>query len=138
MHLKCPFSAALIRGLAACPNAEEVVRRGGSEFDCRCERHHATCSDLYGRLKAQALPAFGVEDDLTSMPHSVLVKIQCGGMLGVARLVDGAEQQPAAMADLAALIDRALARYGSTADVPYAALEPDITGFRLERRARRG
>jgi hypothetical protein len=124
----------LIKGLAACPNAEEVVRRGGSELDCRSPSHQARCAELFDRLKAQALPAFGVEDDLTTMPHSVLVKVQSGGLLGLARLAG----EGGGITDVAALVDRTAERFGGLEAIPYAELEGDMTGFRLERRAGRG
>ena len=34
-QMKCPFAAPLTKGRFACRHAEEVVRRGGSEYDCR-------------------------------------------------------------------------------------------------------
>lgn len=136
MTSKCPFAAPLTKGLVRCRHAEEVVRRGGSEFDCRSEAHHGLCTGLFERLKAQALPAFGVEDDLTTMPHSVLVKVQSGGLLGLGRLMGGVADQP--IEDVAALVDAALGRFGGLEDIPVAEIEGDMTGFKLERRSRRG
>jgi hypothetical protein len=126
----------MTKGLVHCRHVEEVVRRGGSEYDCRSVDHHARCSELFERLKAQALPAFGVEDDLASMPHSVLVKIQSGGLLGLHRVTSGSSGQR--IEDVAALVDSALERFGDLAQIRYADLEGDITGFKLERRSRRG
>ena len=85
--MRCPFSAPLTSAKAACHQAHEVVRRGGTEIDCRSETAHAVCSEVFARLKDRGLQAFGVEDDLTLMPHSVLVKIQTGGLLGIRRLL---------------------------------------------------
>lgn len=136
MPMKCPFAAPLTKGQFACSHAEEVVRRGGSEYDCRSASDHPVCTALFERLKAQALPAFGVEDDLTSMPHSVLVKIQSGGLLGLQRLVDEPDPE-GRIGDIAGLVERAVERYGTVDEVPAAEVEADMTGFRLERRTRR-
>jgi hypothetical protein len=136
MSSKCPFGAPLTKGLVRCRHAEEVVRRGGSEYDCRSADHHDLCTGLFNRLKAQALPAFGVEDDLTSMPHSVLVKVQSGGLLGLHRLMGGAPDQR--IEDVAALVDAALQHFGALGSIPVGELEGDMTGFKLERRSRRG
>jgi len=87
MMQRCPFAAAIITERAACRHAEQVVRRGGSEYDCRSQPDQQACQALFERLKAAAFPAFGVEDDLAVMPHSALVKIQAGGLLGLSRLV---------------------------------------------------
>jgi hypothetical protein len=137
MTLKCPFAAPITAGLAACRNAQEVVRRGGSEYDCRNEADHSGCTALFDRLKVAALPAFGVEDDLLSMPHSTLVKIQFGGLLGLGRLLGEGVGQAAEVADVADLVARARARYGDIGLVPCAELTGDMLGYRLGRRGSR-
>lgn len=131
---KCPFSAPLVTHQFGCSKAQEVVRRGGAEIDCTdvaaCER----CTRLFGRLKAAALPAFGVEDDLLSMPHSVLVKIQHGGLLGLQRMLTAAGAVAERVGDIDRLVADAQERYGES--VPADAVVSDIAAFKP--RARRG
>lgn len=134
MMQRCPFAAAIITERADCRHAEQVVRRGGSEYDCRSQPDQQACQALFERLKAAAFPAFGVEDDLTSMPHSVLVKVQCGGLLGLARL-GGRDKDR--IADIAELRDGALGRFGGLDGLPVGDLVADMTGLRSERRGRR-
>ena len=135
MNLKCPFAAPLTKGDFGCSHAREVVRRGGSEYDCGSAPDHARCSELFDGLKRVSLPAFQVDDDLTSMPHSVLVKIQYGGLLGLERLARG--ETPAAIEDISTTIMAAEQRYGSLEGIPYTDLVDAITGFKLQRRTRR-
>ncbi|MCK7509928.1 MAG: hypothetical protein MZV70_41785 [Desulfobacterales bacterium] len=73
---RCAFGAPLITHQFGCRKAEEVTRRGGPDIARTDGAAAARCEALLARLKVAALPAFGVEDDLLSMPHSVLVKIQ--------------------------------------------------------------
>jgi hypothetical protein len=136
MNLKCPFAAPLTKGLAGCRNAQEVVRRGGSEFDCRSEADHDICSRVFEGLKGRALAVFDVEDDLTSMPHSVLIKAQSGGLLGLQRLLGGTAPQ-GHTPDVADLMGEVVRRFGSPEALPYADLEEDLLSFKLERRGRR-
>jgi hypothetical protein len=89
---------------------------------------------LFQRLKAEALPAFGVEDDLLSMPHSVLVKIQYGGLLGLQRLLRATPQVAERVEDVRTLVAEAALRFGD--QPPCAPLVEDITAFKP--RARRG
>lgn len=134
MTHKCPFAAALVTELAHCRHGEQVVRRGGSEYDCRSAPDHAACQGLFDRLKAAALPAFRAEDDLTTMPHSVLVKVQCGGLLGLARTTGLAGGR---IDDIAGLRDAVAGNLGGLDGLPMAELVGDITAFRAERRGRR-
>jgi len=127
---KCPFSAPLVSHHFGCAKAQEVVRRGGAEVDCTDSASCGRCLQLFERLKAAALPAFGVEDDLLSMPHSVLVKIQYGGLLGLQRMMSGA----AAITDRVEDIDCLVAAHGATA--PVDALVGDMTAYKPRGRRR--
>ena len=84
---QCAFNATLMSDQFGCAHARHVVRRGGPDVACVDSTGHERCRRLFEILKASALPAFGVEDDLLSMPHSTLVKIQFGGLLGIQRLL---------------------------------------------------
>jgi predicted membrane GTPase involved in stress response len=133
---KCPFSAPLVTRQFGCTHSQEVIHRGGAEINCRNAKAHARCDQLFQHLKAVALPAFGVEDDLLSMPHSVLVKVQYGGLLGLQRVRHGTVQAAERVEDIQALVSEAVVQFGSVADVPCASFLADITGFKP--RARRG
>jgi len=133
---KCPFSAPLITRQFGCAHAKEVIHRGGAEINCTNTAAHTRCDQLFQRLKVAALPAFGVEDDLLSMPHSVLVKIQYGGLLGLQRQLRTEVQEAERVEDVQALVVEAVARFGGVSEIPCASLIDDITAFKP--RARRG
>ena len=84
---KCAFNATLMGDQFGCIHARHVTRRGGPDVACADDTGHERCRQLFELLKTSALPAFGVEDDLLSMPHSTLVRIQFGGLLGIQRLL---------------------------------------------------
>jgi len=92
---------------------------------------------VFEGLKAQGLSAFGFEDDLTVMPHSALVKIQSGGLVGLQRAI-GEAAPDGCPKDIVELIEEAVRRYGSPEQLPYPDVESDMVSFRLERRTRRG
>jgi hypothetical protein len=129
---KCAFSAPLITHQFGCNKAAEVTRRGGPDIACTDGAAAARCEALFSRLKVVALPAFGVEDDLLSMPHSVLVKIQYGGPLGLQRLLGepGADR----VEDIDRLAVTIEGKFGEA--IPVDAVVPDITAYKP--RARRG
>ena len=131
---KCPFSAPLITRQFGCAQAQEVIRRGGAEINCTEAAAQSRCEQLFQSLKLATLPAFGVEDDLLSMPHSVLVKIQYGGLLGLQRLLRAESQVAERVADIQALVAEASLRFSD--EVPCALLVTNITAFKP--RVRRG
>ncbi|MHB8727975.1 MAG: hypothetical protein ACYC9K_02955 [Sulfuricaulis sp.] len=131
---KCPFSNTLVTNQFGCAKGKQVARRGGPDVACTSAEAHPRCGKLFQQMKEVALPAFGVEDDLLSMPHSVLVKIQHGGLLGLQRLLDEGPAVPAAVDNIHGLVDRAMARYGSLESIPCQALVEDMTSHKLKRR----
>jgi hypothetical protein len=131
---KCAFSATQITGQFACAKGQQVTRRGGPDVACTSEGAHQQCARLFQRMKEVALPAFGVEDDLLSMPHSVLIKIQFGGLLGLQRLLDGSVAVAAEVKNINDLIGRALEQYGDLEAIPCTAFVEDITSYKLKRR----
>ena len=131
---KCAFSNTLITKQFGCEKGEQVTRRGGPDIACTSEAAHQRCEKLFQKMKAAALPAFGVEDDLLSMPHSVLVKIQLGGLLGLQRLLSSGAADSAEVKNIHALVDQAVGQYESLDAVPCPALVEDMTSYKLRRR----
>lgn len=133
---KCIFGGTMASGQFGCEMARSVVRRGGVEFDCAAPAAHVHCAALFERLKTVALPAFGVEDDLLSMPHSVQIKIQLGGLLGLKRLLQ--EETPdQQLPDIYGFVGRVLRKYGGPDDVPCGDVAQDMINCKLKRRGAR-
>jgi len=130
----CPFPTPLITHRFGCNRSQEVIRRGGTEIACQVGDSSARCIRLFGCLKAAALPAFGVEDDLLSMPHSVQVKIQHGGPLGLQQLLSGDSSLPERIEDLDHLVAEVVARFDD--HLPCEAVLEAMLAFKP--RARRG
>ncbi|MGD2111870.1 MAG: hypothetical protein PVI50_00680 [Gammaproteobacteria bacterium] len=136
-NLICPYGATLARDTFGCRHAERIIRRGGTEFSCRDPEAHARCLLLFGRLKDVALAAFAVEDDLTQMPHSVLVKIQFGGLLGLQHITQTSPPGSGRIEDIDSLVRAAIMRFGDLQAIPCELLGADMTAYTLSRRSRR-
>jgi hypothetical protein len=136
-NLICPYSATLARDTFGCRHAERIIRRGGTEFSCRDPESHVRCLTLFGRLKEVALAAFAVEDDLTQMPHSVTVKIQFGGLLGLQRITQSSPPGTGRVEDIDTLVRAAVTRFGDLQAIPCERLDADMTAYTLSRRSRR-
>jgi hypothetical protein len=131
---KCAFSNTLVTGQFACENGKSVTRRDGPDVVCVSEEAHQRCERLFQRMKQAGLPAFGVEDDLLSMPHSVLVKIQFGGLLGLQRSLGGNTAESAAVSNIHGLVDQAVGKHGGLDAIPCQAFVEDMTSYKLKRR----
>jgi hypothetical protein len=133
---KCPFSLVQASGTCHCRHAQEVVRRGGSEFDCREPAAHAVCSALRRHLNSTALPALGYEDDLTLTPKSVYERILLGGLQGLRTMLDAADRDPQT-ADIWKVVNAVRERYPAMEGIPAAEFLPAIETCTLKKRQRR-
>lgn len=131
---RCAFSSPLIAEQYVCRLGEQVVRRGGTEVACQNESACSRCEAVFEWLKQVSLPAFGVEDDLTSMPHSVIQKIQFGSLGGLQNLLG---IDPGERVDIDRLLNQAADQYGGIDSLPYAGLVDTITAYQLKRRQHR-
>lgn len=133
---KCAFSQTLMGGQFGCRRALPVSGRDGPEIGCDDEAAHRACAALRERLTDTALPALGYAEGM-EVPHSVPVKIQFGGLLGLQRLLGGAAEggpTEGRVDDVCALVDRAVSHFGSLDGVPYDQLIDAIAGYQLKRR----
>jgi hypothetical protein len=129
--LMCPFSTPLIAEDFACPHAEPVIRRGGTEIACSSETARMRCAGLHQAIKAEALADHDYADDLTQVPHSLLVRIQYGGLLGLQRILAEGGRAGAGIQDIDGLVEAALAHFGSLSDIPCGAICADINACKL-------
>ena len=131
---KCAFSNTLVTNQFGCEKGEPVTRRGGPDIACTSAEAHQRCEKLFQCLKKAALPAFGVEDDLLTMPHSVVVKIQHGGLLGLLRLTEKGAAASGEITNIDALVRDAVEKFGNLDAIPCQAFVEDMTSYKLKRR----
>ena len=131
---KCAFSNTLVTNQFGCEKGAQVTRRGGPDVVCASDEAHQQCENLFQRMKQAALPAFGVEDDLLSMPHSVQMKIQFGGLLGLQRLQDKGTDESTVVKNIHGLVGQAIGKHGGLDAIPCQTFVEDMTSYKLKRR----
>lgn len=131
-HYKCAFSSALITKPFSCQNALEITRRDGPTIGCTSEEMQQKCERIYNALKTNAIPELGYQDDLTQMPHSVLMKIQMGGLLGLQHLIDGSEDTR--VADIQVLMNAVVDKYQPITTLPVDKIISHISAYKIRRR----
>ena len=134
---KCAFSNTLVTNQFGCEQGEPVARRGGPDVVCKSHDAHRRCAMLFMQMKSAALPAFGVEDDLLTMPHSVLGKIQFGGLLGLQQLIDPGSDIQERVTNIYALTKTAFARYERLQGLPLDRIMQAIVSFQGRRKSNR-
>lgn len=132
---KCAFSHTLVAGSFGCSRASTVTKRDGPHTVCADGTAALRCAELFEAFKEAALPVFEVPDDLEQMPHSVPVKIQFGGLLGLQGALNPGDG--GAIADIHALVGGALRYYGDIDSIPCADFTQIMTSYQVKRRGGR-
>ena len=133
--LICPYSATLAqKSHFLCPNADEVIRRGGSEYVCLQSNRYEICSEVHNKVKQVYLEGEGLEDDLLSLPHSAFVKIQFGCVLG---LQSALGRDVSLIEDMGLLITDAMSFYKTIDVLPFDLISNQISTYKLQKRGKR-
>lgn len=135
--LLCPFSTPLVKNDYFCIYAQEIIRRGGAEIACQNQHAHSRCSELHNTMKTAALQAMDLEDDLLSLPHSVLVKIQYGGLTGLKKLTEDSVQTDSRVDDIDSLVSAAMDKFTSIDTIPMASITSSIMDYKAQRRRKK-
>jgi len=130
---KCPFRATIMTRTFGCEYAEEITRREGPDIACNSNPANRQCVDFFSRLKTDALAELGYEDDLPTMPASVLQQIQFGGLLGLNDAVQGSSGSET-VANIFQLMEQAKQKYHQLEDFPYEDCIAAIKACKLKRR----
>lgn len=130
----CPFEKTLLAGCGTCALAQRRNIAEREAVACREADACATCADLLGLLRRNATFALHLshpeEERLT---HAQEMKVQCGGLAGLQRILTGTSE----VCDVGALVRAARRSENGLEGLPWSALMQSVAAWQPRRRARR-
>lgn len=125
----CPFSKAIIGKWCHCPYAKLVDRCLGKMTCSRSDDLQETCFELDEAFKVNTRFILGIKGENDELTHANLMKIRCGGLLGMQSVLKIESDRPVNIRDV---IDKTIKRYRSIAAFPYNKIVQDIKNFKPE------
>ena len=125
--LQCVFERAILRRCCGCQHA---IRRNIAEREaagCLNSAAHALCTELKKQLRHAAAFTLKLTHPDEPLPHGKQLKLQCGGLLGIAQLMG--ENEFTEVADIYAAISAATEKYGSLEQLPYQEIIQAIRAY---------
>ena len=125
-RLPCPFAKAI---LARCCQCTRCVKHNIAEREvasCSDNPAQQSCSMLLELLTGKSV--FALKLSGGEIPHSKTMKIQCGGLSGIAELTDSSVD------DVHALVLRAIEKFGSLEGLPYSEIVKSVSAFEVRKR----
>jgi hypothetical protein len=115
--LACAFARALLARQASCPLAVMALEGEAERPRCTAPVAHTNCRTLKDLLRERATFALRLPPPGTPLAHAAELRLQCGGLRGLAEALGEA---PGAPADVHGLVARARGRFGGLLDIPFA------------------
>jgi hypothetical protein len=86
-----------------------------------------SCLQLDDAFKVNTRFILGINKESMELTHAHLMKIRCGGLLGMQRVLKMESPQ---VVEVRAVIDEIIKNYGSIEDFPYNEIVQDIKNFK--------
>ena len=128
--LPCVFDKALFCQAAVCEAARRVTLAEREMVACSDPLARAACGQLHALLRSNSAFALKLKDTQRILPHALLMKIQCGGLVGLRDLLDPAAVAP----NVLSLIRLAQAGYGDFAKLPFSRIVQGVAHWQIRKR----
>lgn len=123
----CPFSKPILGKWCSCPYARITELCSGKMICTRAEDLQAACLKLDNLFRLNTRFILGTKSEADELTHAKLMKIRCGSLLGMQRVLTMDTLQVANIRDV---IDKTREKYGSLDRFPYNEIVQDIKQFR--------
>ena len=122
----CPFSKPIIGNWCQCQYANLDERCAGKMTCLKSEEYLAGCYELVELFKEKSHFVLGITQHDDALTHMQLMKIRCGGLIGMQRVLTNNTATPP---DVLETMSEAEQRYGSVTEFPFSEIVRDIKEF---------
>ena len=122
----CPFSKPIIGEWCRCQYARLSDRCAGKMHCQHPDNHLEKCHQLVTQLENNTRFILKLSNNDNPLTHQQYMKIKCGGMEGMQRVLKQELDKLPSVTDISAQI---IQQYGSLTDFPYAEIVRDIADF---------
>ena len=133
--IQCVFEKAINSRVCNCSRSARFNLADREGVSCNLNSAQARCHEFLQTLRNRSRFALQLRSPAEPLSHNIELKIQNGGIKGVAKMVgpDAAGEQ-----DIFALIDSALRQYAAIETLPYQDIVREISTYQVRRRRKKG
>jgi hypothetical protein len=128
--LPCVFEKALLSQAAVCEASQRLALAEREMMACREPLARAACGQLLSLLRANSAFALKVKDAQRILPHAMMMKVQCGGLVGLRDLLDAEAPAP----DVLKLVRLARAGYENFEALPFSQIVQGVAHWQIRKR----
>ncbi len=133
---RCVFEKSILTRQTNCQHAHRFCLADREGVSCHNDDGHQRCKTLLEQLRTKAIFALKLTRIDGPLPHAKEIKVQTGGLLGLATIL-GIDASADRKENIHALIQTAINIYGGMAELPYDEITRRIVNYEV-RQPRRG
>ncbi len=136
-QIRCVLEKALITSTARCRHARSFELGERLGYECLSDSCVGQCRSWLQHLRAHARFLFrGDFKPGQPLTNHQEIRLQCGGLLGLAAIADEIPHSP--IADVSSLLDQVAREHGCVEEIPLQKVVPAIAAYDPRPHRRRG
>ena len=133
----CPFEKGILTNNCACARADRFCIAEREGVHCNADDAQVRCIALLDLLRSHARFALKTTAEHAALPHAKAMRVQVGGLRGIHAVLQPDTAVPQQIEDIDAILEAAVARFGSLDALPYQIIVQQITAYRGRRPLRK-
>jgi len=131
---RCLFEKTISSRRCSCEKALRFHLADREGIACKSAAGNALCSELLNVMRHKARFALHMIRADAPLPHAKEIKVQTGGLLGLQALLHPEKAAQQNIDNVLGLVDLALQRFGTLAELPYDGIIQAIVKFEGRRK----
>ena len=112
----CTFEKAVLSRCVTCDRSERIQIAEREAVTCQAASSLSRCTSMHDNLRQSFSFALGKVRDEAPLPHAQEMRVQCGGLKGLQYVLN----DNADVANVDALLDSVLQKWGDLSEIPYS------------------
>jgi hypothetical protein len=133
----CPYEKSILTNNCECSKAQKFCIAEREGVHCGSSQAQTRCIELLELTRQKARFALKATDGRTALPHAKAMRVQVGGLRGLHAALAPEEPVPSKIADVHAIVEAALRRFGDLANIPFQPVIQQIAAYKGRKRLRR-
>ena len=138
--VRCVFEKALVNNKAKCSLARHFCLADREGYACDNAVSSKKCREVLEKLREKSTFVLKLHEINGPLPHNMEIRVQAGGVMGLAKLVDkdaGDMNKQPVLDDINGIISNAIEKYGALDELPYSEIIKSVVQFQGRRRRQR-
>jgi len=136
-NIRCVFEKALTNHQAKCGLPRHFCLADREGYSCENAESSRKCREFLKLLRENSTFVLKLREVNGPLPHNMEIRVQAGGLAGLAKLVDADAGEPPVLDDISRILDQAQKKYDTLDGLPYGEIIQSVVQFQGRRRRQR-